>query len=150
LKIGFDLDGVVFEQHLGTLRLFDLYAKDNFDELMLYYCSSLKMQINPLDYTAEGDEIYFVTGRKQSIGEITERWAKKYFPMAKLYVTGKTIPINGVAVSDWSKKVAYEKSVVINGEKLDIFFEDNPVVVKTLREICPNCKIIQYGSRLIA
>ena len=149
MNIGFDLDGVVVEQQLGILRIIDILGQEHKDELMQYYCSSLKTQLNPLDYIADNDKLFFITGRSKAIEDITKYWATKYFPTATVYVTCNPTPNKEDEVINWSLLVAKNKSKYIIENNIEVFFEDNPTAVKYLRELCPNCKVIQYSSRLL-
>ena len=58
------------------------------------------------------------------------------------------MPNNKEGWVDWLEKVAIAKAKVINQLGLDIYFEDIPVIVVRLRELCPKTKIIQYGGRI--
>ncbi len=124
----------------------NLFEESIQEELLQFYASGLKMQINPLDYLAEDDELILITGRSKCLFNCTKKWAKKYFPKAKLFMTNVKIPSDQVV--DFHAEQVRTKAEVINREKVDVYFEDNPVVVKGLRIACPNTKIIQYGSRL--
>jgi len=144
LKIFFDIDGTVLEQSIGLLRVIDCAKPEKQDELLQYYISGLRMQINPLDFISEGDELGFITGRSKCLTKYTKLWVKKYFPKAKLFITNVKI---GEDNSEFTIQQIKTKSEVIKREKVDVYFEDNPKVVKGLRLVCPKVRIIQYGAR---
>ena len=102
------------------------------------------MQLNPLDFVDETDELYFITGRNDCLTEITQKWVKKYFPMAKLFI----LDIGAKEIHNFSELQANLKQKIINENQIDVYFEDNPTVFSLLRKLCPNTKIIHYGSRL--
>jgi len=35
-----------------------------------------------------------------------------------------------------------DKAKIINIEKINLYFEDNPIEAKLLQEQCPNCKVV--------
>lgn len=145
MNIGFDLDGTVLEQSIGLLRVMNALPDAKQDELLKYYVSGLKMNLNPLDFLADGDELFFITGRSNCVIETTTKWVKKYFPYAKLFLTN--VEVTEDKVINFYQAQVKTKSEIINKEKIDVYFEDNPDVVKGLRQVCPNTRIIQYGSR---
>ena len=144
MEIGFDLDGTVLEQSIGLLRMMNIFGVGRDEELLKYYCTGLKMQLNPLDFIGEGDNLYFITGRNNCTTELTQKWAKKYFPMAKVFV----LNMEAKAIDNFNEVQAELKQKILNDNKIDIYFEDNPKVVAMLRKLCPNTKIIHYGSRV--
>jgi hypothetical protein len=155
MKIGFDLDGVVLEQDMAILRMIDLADEKKQEELAHYYCNKRTMQLNPIDYLADGDDLFFITGRSIWNEAITIQWAKKYFPMATVIVTRVAHPKNDTVImcsnygkdDSWNRLQAERKSDVIHANGIDVYFEDNPEVVKILRKLNPNTKVIQYGGR---
>lgn len=147
MRIGFDLDGVVVSQDVGLLRVIDLLGEKHSDELMEFYIRGRGQNIDPLDYIADGDELYFITGRSEKARIITERWQKKYYPSAKLVMTNNFIPGADCPVDKWYIRQATAKAKVINENKIDVYFEDIPEVVAELRKLCKNTKIVKYGSR---
>ena len=148
MRIAFDLDGVVLNLDLAILRWLN-YIKDEHirDDIMKYYCYHKTIQLNPLDYIAEGDELYFITGRDPILSDITQKWTRKYFPMANLIMVQVEQPTIEVSI-DWLDQQAKGKAVVINEKQIDVYFDDNPSVVAKLRQMCPNTKIIKYGGRI--
>jgi hypothetical protein len=114
---------------------------------MEFYCRGRSNNIDPLDFLADDDELYFITGRSEKARMITERWQKKYYPTAKLIITNNLIPGNDITITDWYVKQAHLKARAILDNKIDVYFEDTPEVVKLLREICQHTKVIKYGKR---
>lgn len=149
MRIGFDLDGVVLDIDLGIIRLIDFSKAEDKRVLERFYYASRKIQLNPIDFLHGDDELYFVTGRHEGVMDITESWAKRFFPQATLisvnhgHVVGKA-PGD---VDRWLYEQAALKAEVIKQCNINVYFEDTPETVKYLRELCPHCTIIQYGGR---
>ena len=49
-------------------------------------------------------------------------------------------------VESWLEGQAEKKAKILD-EKVDVYFEDSPDVVKYLRKYCKKCLIIHYGGR---
>ena len=148
MRIAFDIDGVVLDMNLALLRAADLMGdKKTRDETNKYYYLSRKLQLNPLDFLAEEDELYLITGRNRRYLEITMNWKNKYFPKAKLILLDHVEPGNETIIEDWFIKQARLKASVLRQENIAVYFEDTPEVVRELRKLVPNCLIIQYGGR---
>ena len=105
-------------------------------------------QCHPEFYASEEDEIVIITGRKEELKNVTEKWCKKWYPQYKLYILPTVTWKTEAEWSDWFRRVAENKAKMINELKLDVYFEDMPETVKALRKLCPNTKIIQFGGRL--
>jgi hypothetical protein len=146
MKIGFDLDGVLCDTDMNFLRLLTNvppYDKDieMRKELETWYFNERKPLLNPEHFMSEDDEYYVITGREDEVaGEVTKNWCGKFAPNAKgVYCVGKHL-----------ESVEEDKAKKIVELGLDIFIDDHPVTVKTLREILPeHIKVIQYGGRWI-
>ncbi len=158
MKVAFDLDGVVLHQEMYCLRAMDSCKnEEERSELMRYYYARRSMQLNPIDFLADDDELFFITGRSILVEDLTNRWAKKYFPMAIVINTRTVMPSSDNELmtknyvndrkKEWSLIQAERKAEALNDHKIDVFFEDDPNVVKHLRHLCTNTKIIQYGGR---
>lgn len=158
MKIAFDLDGVVLHQEMYSLKAIDSCRnEEERSELMRYYYARRSIQLNPIDFLADDDELFFITGRSILVEDLTNKWAKKYFPMAKVIATRTMIPSSDNELmtknyvndrnKEWSLIQAERKAKALNDHKIDVFFEDDPNVVKHLRRLCASTKIVQYGGR---
>jgi hypothetical protein len=158
MKIAFDLDGVILQQEMYSLKAIDSCKNEQERaELMRYYYARRSIQLNPIDFLADDDELFFVTGRSVLVEDLTKKWAKKYFPMATVIATRTILPSSDVNLmtknyvndgnKEWSLIQAERKAKALNDNNIEIFFEDAPDVVKHLRQLCRNTKIVQYGGR---
>lgn len=146
--ISFDLDGVVIDQDLFSLRAINLTEdKAKRDELFSYYLIGRHMKLNPLDFVGLDDKLFLVTGRDESCREITQDWVRHYFPSAHLIMCNLETLTPTTDTVDWTKRQAELKAAVLRDIRANVYFEDNPEVVKHLRKLCPKITIIQYGGR---
>lgn len=143
MKIAFDIDGVVTNQSLVELCI----IKSNPDWEKIYYETRIP-QLDPHMFESEEDELFFITGRKEELMKVTMDWCKKFFPNIKLIFAPTPTWKHESEWAEWFKKVAEHKAKIINDYKIDVYFEDMPETVKSLRILCPNTKIVQYGGRL--
>lgn len=145
MKIGFDLDGVLATQSIVELIL----IRDN-DFATDQYCGTLIPQLNPAMFLGKGDTAVIITARKAELDSITKDWCKLHYPQYKLYhiKVPQWLTTHEADIAEWHSLVAKAKAKLINKLDLDIYFEDMPETVEQLRQLCPNCKIIQYGGRV--
>jgi len=151
LKIGFDLDGVIADIDILSLRIID-FQKDFKvrKELEKWYYSTRKVNLNPNFFCNSNDEIYIITSRFRELKDITKKWLDKNgIQYKKLLFAHLSAPYKTMSLEKWYKKQAELKANILNTEKIEVYFEDAPGVVKYLRKLCPNIKIIQYGDRLV-
>lgn len=152
MKVGFDIDGVVLTQDLFALRSIDLATDQALKgELSKFYYLSRRILLNPLDFLAEEDELFLITGRNKSykqLKEFTEKWKEQRFPKATLILTNHDVKEDTVHIDNFFVKHAKLKAHFINKLGIDVYFEDTPEIVEELRKLCPRTKIIQYGGRL--
>jgi len=149
MKIGFDLDGVVVKNNLTILRMIDLIedpVKRN--DISKYYYKQQEIQLDPLDFILEEDELYIITSRSNKYRKETEYLVNRHFPSAKLIIVDLVEPHLLFNLKDWYKKQAELKAKVIKENRIDVYFEDRPQVARYLRKFCPNCKIICFGDHI--
>ena len=150
MRIAFDIDGVIAEQDACMLRAVDLLemTEETRDIINNYYYLERRVLLNPLLFLAEGDELFFITGRNSKYSKITERWIKQFFPNSTLIVVNHGDPVNITNLDKWFVKQAKLKAKYINELNIGVFIDDCEEVVFELRKLCPNTKIIKYGGRL--
>ena len=144
MKIGFDMDGVLCDTDLNFLRFMANVFEEDRDKLIemeTLYFNARGPLLNPEDFLSEGDEYYVITGRShEHHDKVTQEWCRKYAPNASgVYCVGKR-----------REPVEEDKARKIMELGLDVFIDDHPVTVKTLREkFQGEVLIIQYGGRWI-
>lgn len=148
MRIGFDLDGVVAEIDLASLRVIDFIEdRGKREELFRFYYACRKVDLNPMDFLTDGDEAFFITGRPIMYGDVTERWVSGYFGRVPLIMTNAENPIAFESIDKWFVKQANKKAVVLKRLGIDVYFEDTPEIVVELRRLCSGITVIQYGGR---
>jgi len=153
MRIGFDLDGVVTKTSIALFRTADRLGKEASTDVYNWKFKENKMLLNPIDFMVfEDDEFYIVTSRTNEAREITEKWVNRYCPhVKKLVMLNDDIPDENATqkeIMEWLEQMAKSKAKVINEENIEVYFDDSPYIVKKLRKLCPNCKVINYGGRI--
>jgi len=151
VRIGIDLDGVIAEIDLFKLRSIDFESNEETKkELESWYYKSCKVQFDPSLIALPEDDIIIITSRDEPLKEITYTWLKKHnIPYSRI-IFAHLAPGNyiGSSLIDWFREQAKLKAKILKEEKIDIYLEDTPEVVRFLRELCPEIKIIIYGDRI--
>jgi len=150
--IGFDLDGVIAELDIPTLRLIDLALKNNDEErkhVERYYFSYRPVEVNSnLFCNYHTDKLIILTSRPKEFRDLTEEWLRNNgIRYDKLIMADNILPTGKTDLSSWFEDMAKSKAKILKEEGVEIYFEDTPDMVKALREMCPDIKIIQYGLR---
>ena len=151
MRTGWDLDGVIADIDLFKLRTIDSMTDEKWKkELSTWYYSTREYQLNPKDYVHEGDEIYIITSRGESLEDITKQWLKKHNVYYDKLIFVHHDPGNyiGDSLEEWFNRQAQKKAKVLKESGIEVYFEDTPSTVRYLREMCPNIKVIQYGNRI--
>jgi len=154
MRIGFDLDGVLAKTDIPLFRVADMSLdKEKRRDVYNWKFKLSETLLNPIDLILfEEDEYYIITSRDSVSREITERWVKMYCPHCKeLIMLDSGLPDKNASVEEvmaWVERMADDKAKVINERKIEVYFEDSPTIVRKLRKLCPNTKIIQYGGRI--
>jgi len=150
MKIGFDLDGVLATTNISVYRMADL--TNHSEEIYMWNYRMAKPLLNPMDFMLfKEDEYIIITSRIESGRQITEEWVEKYCPhCSKLFILDNGFPKDDSQkeVYKWLDRMVKSKADVINETKLDVYLEDSAYIVKKLRKLCPNCKIIHFGGRV--
>jgi len=153
IRLAFDIDGVVAEADIGLFRTADRFSKEIQQDIYSWTMREANLLLNPVDFLVfPDDEYYLITSRSKELTSITKKWVKKYCPhVKKLIVLGQRLlgnTSNKKEIEEWLDTTARDKAEVINKYKIEVYFDDSTYVVKRLRELCPNCKIINYGGRV--
>ena len=145
MKLAFDLDGVVRENDLGFLKLcLWLKEPEAIEALKIKYISSRKPLLNPADFATEDDQIYVISNcmTKDSMDE-KRRWLNHYFSCKITF-----IPVQ-IATGDWKKAycdpVAKGKVEVMLNLGIDVYFDDDPAIIRVMRKLTKKIKFVKYG-----
>jgi len=133
MRIGFDLDGVLFEsiEYNGNLKEYNNQISK----------PKLRLDIDRLLCSNKHD-IYIITGRAKDNEGITRKTLKLFLPQFNL---NNLIMVNefdsskiDIAFSDvvsYRTYIAVRKFIYIIDLKLDYYFEDNPLIIKILKNV---------------
>jgi len=152
LIIGFDIDGVIAQIDLATIRLIDFVQDDKGREnVENYYFAHRPVDLNSnLFRNFEGDKIILVTSRPMKYKQLTIDWLDKHgIKYDKLIMLDHSLPtgLTGKELVEWFNGQAEKKANSLKENNIEVYFEDTPHTVKKLRELCPNIRIILYGYR---
>jgi len=150
MKISFDLDGVITDGHhwffelLHPLRItYPIEAK----QAELSYYSSRLIKFHPNLFLVEGiDEGIIITARKPVARQVTEQWLRRYGILLPVFFIDPYDTLDWFCYAKASKESAALKARVIERQGVEIHFDNNPILVKTLRNILPGVKIILVGG----
>lgn len=142
-KIATDLDHTLalFPNYPKRLRKRFLKGKDWALKLKLYreYREKAKPNI-PLIKKLKNKKFFVVTSRKKYWEKLTKDWLQKY----------NLIPIQ-IFFYDKKEKTREEiikyKASILNKLKIDIYFEDDKIILGALKKICHKTKILQPPNK---
>lgn len=147
IKFSWDLDGGVLEGgHLYFFRNLNITSRIDKQEAKrseMEFYASRKLKYRPALFASEGDEVFIITCRKTEARDITKKTLKKYEINAPIIFADEKGEIDwSSSYEEASKKAARLKAKVIKRLGINVHFDNNPIVVEALRELCPEVKII--------
>lgn len=135
--IGFDFDGVLCYFNKPVYM-----TLQSASVIELYY-ERAKPKIQPYDFIGDGDSGVIITGRHPDFEKVSKKWLDEYKITLPIYFIGEG------GHQDWSEDNRLlrikKKADMINKLGVSVYFEDEIMVVKSLRESCPQCRIIQVN-----
>jgi len=149
MRIGFDLDGVLGDVSVVDWLLNDRVQDEKGRKIILQFLHDPKLKIHPSDLLHDTDEYIIITGRGEKYREITEKWLKKYGITGRLFMTDVGTAKDYSSLDAYFEALAVTKARYIKSECIEVYFEDSPDTVIRLRKLCPQCKIVQVGGRLL-
>ena len=144
MLIGFDLDGVLADINVPLLH--SLADSPNRKEYETWYYVCVKPLLDPRLIMLPEDTGVIITSRATWMMDITEKWCRKYYPQFPLHIIDNEWLDPTMNTKDWSINAAkkkYEKMVVLG---VELYIDDNPVVVRELRKL--GMPALQYGGRI--
>jgi len=145
IRIGFDLDGVICDISVTTLRMIDQVDEEKKLMLEKWYYKERVPLLNPNLIMANDDEAFVITARPSYLATITKQWMRKYYPGIPVIILGcKSAPKSDLRC--WWKSIIDEKVKAIKKLRIDLYIDDSPEIVKELRRRGINC--LQYGGLL--
>jgi len=123
--IGSDLDGVIA---LPTVQR-SSYIPHHLDD----YYKTCKLAPLPADFRVN----FILTARKERHEKLTRAWLKTN------NISFDYIFFTPTGIRKTRDYIIERKATLINNFKIDLYFEDDPKIVKGLKDICDNCKIVE-------
>ena len=148
MKISFDLDGVLCKINIPALDQLRSLEGDEQTEREMKYYASVDKKMNPYDFIGEDDEAIILTGRPLHLKDVTMRWLEKNGLGDFNVIFTKSIAGFPKGTNREFETIGKDKATLFMKLDIDVHIDDNPVVVKTMRELLPNVTVIQYGSRV--
>ena len=132
------MDGTICDLDLG---LFTIIHNTKDEKAERGYYLEREIKLNPYLLLHKDDEAVIITSRRFGYKGLTEEWLKYHgikFPI--IHEVCEIEPDKFDEIAEW-------KSKIINREKLDVYIDDNPIIVSSLRKLCTKTTILQYGAR---
>lgn len=163
MKIAFDLDGVLRDSKLGNLNVVCQIRdkiksqKDksfDMDQWLNMQTGTVFPKLNPALFSLPGDEVFVITACIHAKShDDKKRWVKHFFGDHIKTITVDASGFGSKGTGNWGKAyvdpTAKSKMKVIADNNIDVYFDDDPAVVRRMRQIAENtnvhCKIIHFG-----
>lgn len=134
--IVFDCDGVLRQLNLAMIHVCD--AIGNYQPGYVDSICNTKPLLNPMDFALPEDDLYCLT--RCSSEESAQRKAEWLYHWYGSRIKFKHILMNIPNSKDnwgpnYTDKVAYEKYHVLKEIGADIYFDDDPGIIRSLREL---------------
>ena len=153
MNMSFDLDGVIANTDKWFFRMLNVMyqvspGNDELLQMELDYYASRPLNYNPHLFMNRQDTGIIITARKPWSKTATERWLLRYG------ITLPVIHVDYANVIDWGV-LSYEEASYIAGEMkagvislkgVSVHFDNNPYVVRKIRELLPCMVVILVGN----
>ena len=146
----FDLDGVVRRVDLAKLwiALEGIRVQDREDQHGYWNLHDIREPLlNPCLFALPDDEIFIITNCLSEEAEDRKReWVKHFFGDRVQLIT------ISIATNKWGREyvdpVAEAKLRIILAYRIDVYFDDDPAIVRRMRELIEEwCVREEYGYR---
>lgn len=149
----FDLDGVICDIDIATLRIIDTLRlntdnKNVIEELNKaerWYYIGRKLELNPYMFLHEDDQAVIVTSRPTTYKDVTLKWLNMQGIYLPIYFTRKKHIDWTEGIEKGLRLLAEYKAKRLKQLGVGLYIDDNPEIVEHLRDLGVNC--IQYGGR---
>ena len=147
MNISGDLDGFVLQGgHLYFFRTLDIIRKldpQATEQVEMEFYASRLLKYHPSRFLSEGDKFFIITCRKPKAQKVTKDTLRKYDIRVPIIFADEKGEIDwSGSYEEASKKAAQLKAKIIKELGIELHFDNNPIMVGALREICPGVKII--------
>ena len=143
------MDGVLRYSHLGLLRSCQEIGNYEPYKLEMHMMHPL---LNPMMFATEDDELYCVTNCMTEFSvELKKRWSKFWFGdrVKILPIMGQKKKQDKTTGADWGYAycipVAKAKVKVMLELGIDLYFDDDPTIIKVMRKLTDKIVFVKYG-----
>jgi len=151
MRISFDLDGVIAKSTHWFFRMINILRVLNPDEMTLAemdYYNICELKYHPNLFMAKNDTGIIVTARKSMAYEVTEHWLRRHGIDLPIYYADKDDSIDWASYEEGSKQAAIYKAMILRDHRIELHFDNNPILVNTLRAELPQVKIVLIDNNL--
>ena len=146
MRIAFDIDGVLREGSLGFfMHCTADPTPENLECLKVETMASMFPLVNPCLFATKDDEIYAISncGSGHSVAQKRD-WLAHFYGGRVTFIPVEVA--NGLWKKDYVDAVAKVKVEVMLRLGIEVYFDDDPMIVKVMRTLTDKIKFIKYGT----
>jgi len=149
-KISFDLDGVITDAEKWFFSTLDALRRthngEHIQEIELMYYATRQVRYNPYQFMSSSDIGYIITARKPIARQITEGWLLQHSIHLEVVYVDSNNDIDWENYEEASYESGIRKTQVLGSKGITVHFDNNPFIVKKMRDRMPSATIIQVGA----
>lgn len=152
MRISFDLDGVIAETHhwfFGLLNITRGLDRKLSKSAEMDYYNSLALKIHPRQLMDRHDTGVIITSRKPWAQAITNLWLARHGIDLPVFFADPADQLDWAEYNKASAQAAELKARIMLNEGVEVHFDNNPVLIRHLREFHPDIKAILIGGAAI-
>lgn len=145
MRISFDMDGVIRYTDLGILKMCEIIGYEkSLEAYRIHRMARGSLILNPFDFATKDDEVFCVShcSSKES-AKRKRRWLQHYFGDRIKFVP--IIFSHGGWKKEYVDKVAKMKVEKMLKLKIEVYFDDDPAIIRVMRTLTDKIKFIKYG-----
>ena len=146
MKIAFDVDGVLREGRLGFFKLCtDMGTENSIEALKIETEASMRPLLNPFLFATADDEIYALSNCGSTHSAKQKRsWLYHFYGDRIKFISIEIA--NGLWKKDYCDAVAKAKVEIMLKKGIEVYFDDDPAIIKVMRTLTDKIKFIKYSS----
>ena len=152
MRISFDLDGVITNggAHEFFAEMRKTYPPSEWTTMKHHFYSSRELKSSPYSLMNEDDVGFIITARQPDSQELTREWLQGQNITLPLYFADPLGLIDWVDYPKASVKAARYKALIMKELDIDIHYDNNPYIIKTLRELLPRLQCILVSEEVVS
>ena len=153
MRISFDLDGVISNgqayEFFAEMRR--AYPPSEWPTMKHHFYSSCELKSSPYSLMNEDDVGFIITSRQPDSQQLTREWLQEQNITLPVFFAD---PLGLIDWADYPKasvNAARYKALIIQELEIDIHYDNNPYIIKTIRELLPRvqCILVNEESVLV-